>query len=211
MLLFSLAGIPPLAGFFAKYLRVPCRDQGRALWARRDRRARQRGRRLLLSAHRQDHVFRRAGEEPFEPMPGSLKAVLGIAGLFNILFFVYPAPLITAASSCGEVVVLDELDPRLRQPGTRLITHGTLGSTNAEALHAGAAGERGPLWITAATPDRRPRPARPRLGVGAGQSLCEPAADRSGVAGFVCRNCRSSRRWRCTMRSLRGARGCARC
>ena len=50
LLMFSLAGIPPLAGFFAKYLRVPRRDQGRPVRARRDRRARQRGRRLLLSA-----------------------------------------------------------------------------------------------------------------------------------------------------------------
>ena len=33
----------------------------------------------------------------FDPMPGTLKAVLGITGLFNLLFFVYPAPLITAA------------------------------------------------------------------------------------------------------------------
>jgi len=30
-------------------------------------------------------------------MPGELKVVLGIAGLFNLLFFVYPAPLIEAA------------------------------------------------------------------------------------------------------------------
>ena len=43
-------------------LRVPRRHQGRALYARGDRRADQRGGRLLLSEHRQDHVFRRAGE-----------------------------------------------------------------------------------------------------------------------------------------------------
>ena len=29
--------------------------------------------------------------------PTELKAVLGVAGLFNLLYFVYPAPLITAA------------------------------------------------------------------------------------------------------------------
>ena len=42
-------------------LRVPRRHPVRPLCARRDRRRRQRGRRLLLSADRQDHVFRRAG------------------------------------------------------------------------------------------------------------------------------------------------------
>jgi NADH-quinone oxidoreductase subunit N len=33
----------------------------------------------------------------FNPVPGELKTVLGVAGLFNLLYFVYPAPLITAA------------------------------------------------------------------------------------------------------------------
>jgi NADH-quinone oxidoreductase subunit N len=31
-------------------------------------------------------------------MPNELKAVLGITGLFNLLYFVYPAPLVNAAS-----------------------------------------------------------------------------------------------------------------
>ena len=49
-------------GLLREILRVPRRDQSRSLWARGDRRARQRGGRLLLPADRQDHVFRRAGE-----------------------------------------------------------------------------------------------------------------------------------------------------
>ncbi|OYX05721.1 MAG: hypothetical protein B7Z15_16770, partial [Rhizobiales bacterium 32-66-8] len=35
--------------------------------------------------------------EAFDPMPGELKAVLGLSGLFTIFYFVYPAPLIEAA------------------------------------------------------------------------------------------------------------------
>src|SRR5882724_5393902 len=34
--------------------------------------------------------------------------------------------------------------------GVRLIAHDALGSTNAEALACARAGERGPLWVTAA-------------------------------------------------------------
>ena len=37
----------------------------------------------------------------FNPVPGALKAVLCVAGLFNLLFFVYPAPLINAATTAA--------------------------------------------------------------------------------------------------------------
>jgi len=43
-----------------------------------------------------------------------------------------------------------QLHPDAETCGVRLIAHDTLGSTNAEALARGRAGERGPLWITAA-------------------------------------------------------------
>ena len=33
----------------------------------------------------------------FEPMPGLLRLVLGLSGAINLLFFVYPAPLLNAA------------------------------------------------------------------------------------------------------------------
>ena len=50
-------------GLLRQILRLPRRNQGRAVHACRDRCARQRGGLLLLFAHRQDHVFRRAGEK----------------------------------------------------------------------------------------------------------------------------------------------------
>ena len=43
-----------------------------------------------------------------------------------------------------------QLHPDAEAAGVRLIAYDTLGSTNVEALARGRAGERGPLWITAA-------------------------------------------------------------
>jgi NADH-quinone oxidoreductase subunit N len=43
-------------------------------------------------------------EEPagsFVPMPYELRVVLAICGLFNIFFFIYPAPLIGMASAAA--------------------------------------------------------------------------------------------------------------
>jgi NADH-quinone oxidoreductase subunit N len=100
MLLFSLAGIPPLAGFFAKFY-------------------------VFLAAIKADlftlavigmittvvgayyylaivkiMYFDEAGKA-FEPMPYELRAVLAVTGLFNLLFFVYPGPLIEAAGTAA--------------------------------------------------------------------------------------------------------------
>jgi NADH-quinone oxidoreductase subunit N len=38
----------------------------------------------------------------FSPMASELKIVLAIAGLFNLLFFVYPGPLVAAASAAAK-------------------------------------------------------------------------------------------------------------
>ena len=96
LLLFSLAGIPPLAGFFAKYYvflgAIKAGLYGLAVIG------------VLASVVGAYYYLLIVKimyfDEPakgFVPMPGTLKAVLGIAGLFNLLYFVYPAPLITAA------------------------------------------------------------------------------------------------------------------
>jgi len=38
----------------------------------------------------------------FEPMPYELKAVLAVTGLFNLLFFIYPGPLVAAAGAAAK-------------------------------------------------------------------------------------------------------------
>ena len=42
-----------------------------------------------------------------------------------------------------------QLDPSAASAGVGLVTHDTIGSTNAEALRLARAAERGPLWIVA--------------------------------------------------------------
>jgi len=38
----------------------------------------------------------------FEPMQGALVAVLGVNGLFVLLFFLYPAPLVNIAGAAAK-------------------------------------------------------------------------------------------------------------
>jgi NADH-quinone oxidoreductase subunit N len=100
-LLFSLAGIPWLAGFFAKW--------------------------YVFAAAIKANLFALAVigvltsvvgafyylaivkvmyfDEPakgFGPMPAELKAVLGVSGVFNLLFAFYPGPLVEAATAAAK-------------------------------------------------------------------------------------------------------------
>jgi NADH-quinone oxidoreductase subunit N len=96
MLLFSMAGVPPLAGFFAKFyvflaaiqaglftlavLGVLCSVVGAYYYL------------LIIKIM----YFDEPGEA-FDPMAGELGTVLGLSGVAVLLFFVYPALLVDAA------------------------------------------------------------------------------------------------------------------
>jgi NADH-quinone oxidoreductase subunit N len=101
MLLFSLAGIPPLAGFAAKlYVFLAAIKAGLYLLAVIGVLASVVGAYYYLLIIKIMYF-----DEPakgFLPMPGELKAVLAVTGLFNILFFVYPAPLVDAATAAAK-------------------------------------------------------------------------------------------------------------
>ncbi|MEL6421006.1 MAG: NADH-quinone oxidoreductase subunit NuoN [Pseudomonadota bacterium] len=100
MLLFSLAGIPPLAGFFAKlYVFRAAVEAG--LWP------------LAILGVIASVIgavyylriiklmfFDEAGET-FDAMARELKIVLGAAGAFVLFYAVYPAPLVTAAAAAA--------------------------------------------------------------------------------------------------------------
>jgi NADH-quinone oxidoreductase subunit N len=101
MLLFSLAGIPPLAGFFAKfYVFLAAIHAGLYPLAVIG---------VLLSAVAAYYYLRivklmyfDAPAERFDPMPVALASVLTVTGLFTLLFFVYPSPLVSIAEAASK-------------------------------------------------------------------------------------------------------------
>jgi NADH-quinone oxidoreductase subunit N len=97
MLLFSLAGIPPLAGFFAKfYVFLAAIKAGLYTLAVIGVLSSVVGAYYYLSIIKIMYF-----DEPakgFESMPGSLRLVLGVSGLTVMLFFAYPAPILDAAT-----------------------------------------------------------------------------------------------------------------
>jgi NADH-quinone oxidoreductase subunit N len=101
MLLFSLAGIPPLAGFFAKfYVFLAAIKAGLYVLAVIGVLTSVVGAFYYLTIIKIMYF-----DEPakrFQRMPGLLRLVLGVAGLINILFFVYPAPLLGAATAAAK-------------------------------------------------------------------------------------------------------------
>jgi NADH-quinone oxidoreductase subunit N len=97
MLLFSLAGVPPLAGFFGKfYVFVAAMKAGLFTLSVIG---------VLTSVIGAYYYLRVVKvmyfDEPLaelDPVRVELRAVLAVAGLFNIFFFVYPGPLVSMAT-----------------------------------------------------------------------------------------------------------------
>jgi NADH-quinone oxidoreductase subunit N len=101
MLLFSLAGIPPLAGFFAKfYVFLAAIKAGLFVLAVIGVVSSVVGAYYYLSIVKIMYF-----DEPAKalvPMAYELRIVLAVTGLFNLLFFVYPGPLIAAATAAAK-------------------------------------------------------------------------------------------------------------
>ena len=99
--MFSLAGIPPLAGFFAKfYVFVAAIKEGLFALAVIG---------LIASVVAAFYYLRIVKvmyfddpAEPFErPIGAEMTLVMGGAGIFTMLFFVYPAPLLSVAQAAA--------------------------------------------------------------------------------------------------------------
>jgi NADH-quinone oxidoreductase subunit N len=96
VLLFSLAGVPTLACFFAKfYVFLAAIEAGLYPLAVIGILT------SVIGAYYYLMIVKvMCFDEPkgsFEPMTNDLRAVLGASGLFNLLLCVYPGPLIAAA------------------------------------------------------------------------------------------------------------------
>ena len=101
MLLFSLAGIPPLAGFFAKfYVFLAAIKAGLFTLAVLGVLASVVGAYYYLLIIKIMYFDEPA--QSFDSMPGRLRFVLGVSGLLNILFFAYPAPLLVLATAAAK-------------------------------------------------------------------------------------------------------------
>ncbi len=98
--MFSLAGIPPLAGFFGKfYVFVAAINEGLYALAVIG---------LLTSVVGAFYYIRIVKimyfddeKEGFEPVGRTLGIVMSVSGFFTLLFFVYPAPLLSGAAAAA--------------------------------------------------------------------------------------------------------------
>src|SRR5690242_20468575 len=101
MLLFSLAGVPPLAGFFAKfYVFVAAIKAGLFTLSVVGVLTSVVGAYYYLLIIKVMYF-----DEPLpkvDPIRVELRTVLGVAGLFNIFFFAYPGPLVSMASAAAK-------------------------------------------------------------------------------------------------------------
>jgi NADH-quinone oxidoreductase subunit N len=101
MLMFSLAGIPPLAGFFAKfYIFLAAIDAGLYALAVIGVLTSVVGAFYYLMIVKTMYFDEPA--QSFDAMPGLLRLTLGVSGIINLLFFAWPAPLLTAANAAAK-------------------------------------------------------------------------------------------------------------
>jgi len=101
--MFSMAGIPPLSGFFGKlYVFLAAVQAGMFTLAVIG---------VLTSVVGAYYYLRvvkvmyfDAPAAPFDPRPASLSFVAAATGLFTTFFFIFPAPFVGAAQAAAKVL-----------------------------------------------------------------------------------------------------------
>ena len=152
-LMLSLAGIPPLFGFWGKVVVFQAAVEAELVGARRHRHRGQRDRRLLLPQDLQDRDVRRAGGRRARPL-GNF--ALGAADRVHGVHFAARLPHAAGDRPAGR------RGGRLAVPAGLIETVSETGSTNADLLARLAAGETVPegYWLVA----RRQTAGRGRQG-----------------------------------------------
>ena len=167
MLLFSLAGIPPLAGFFAKFYVFVAAIKAGSVHVGRGRRARQRGRRVLLSHHHQGDVFRRAARQARPDARGIAHRAGGCGPLQHLLLRLSGAAG-EHGNGRGEVAILDDIFAR---------SSSHIGGLSARCLRSYRLDQRGSHGARAR---RRARPDLVRdLGADGGTRTAASPLDRA--------------------------------
>jgi NADH-quinone oxidoreductase subunit N len=101
MLMFSLAGIPPLAGFFAKfYVFLAAIKAGLFTLSVIGVVTSVIGAFYYLNIVKVMYFDQPVGA--VDPVRVELRTVLAVSGIFNILFFAYPGPLVSAAAAAAK-------------------------------------------------------------------------------------------------------------
>ena len=101
LFMFSMAGIPPAAGFFAKiYVFMAAIDAGLITLAVLGVLA------SVVGAYYYIRIvkimyFDEAAAAPFEPMSRELGVIVTVTGLVTLLFFLYPVPIVAAAAAAA--------------------------------------------------------------------------------------------------------------
>ncbi|MEZ5773779.1 MAG: NADH-quinone oxidoreductase subunit NuoN [Hyphomicrobiaceae bacterium] len=154
MLFFSLAGIPPLAGFFAKfYVFLPAVQAGLYWLAVLGVLASVVGAYYYLRIVK--IMFFDEAAEPFQPLPATLWTVMIVSALllFPVLAVMPARPWRRPRwlpSRCSDGAMSGHCEHPSELPGGwRLIYKEETGSTNADALALAAAGDPGRVWVMA--------------------------------------------------------------
>ena len=191
MMMFSLAGIPPLAGFFAKWYVFNAAIQAGLYWLAVHG--------VLSSAVAAFYYLRIVKvmyfDEPapaFDKPASAPRAVLAVTGILVVFLFAYPGLFIDATTAAAKSLVLNfslrwlalfRLAEAAQDKAFRLVHHDQLASTNDEALARARSGDAGRLWVVAsAQTNGRGRNGRvwssPRGNLHASLLLIDPAPIR---------------------------------
>jgi len=101
MMMFSLIGVPPLAGFFGKYLVFLAAIEAK-LYALSIIGVLSSAVGAYYYLHIIKIMYFDEVKQSLGPVPSEVKLVLGVSGAFVVLFALYPGPLYSAASAAAK-------------------------------------------------------------------------------------------------------------